>query len=101
VKNPFEKLFGRRGRQEPSDEQRQEPLVITPMPPLVVLLLNLEEAKGAPLTETEVLEARDKAICIALPASKAAAIAQARGYQDIDLDDAWPDWLNFKSQSGA
>jgi hypothetical protein len=98
MKNPFAKLFGARGRQESSDAPSPEPLVITPMPPLVVLLVHLEKEKGAPLTEAEVIEARDKAVCVALPAARADAIAQARGYRDLDLENVWADWLDFKSQ---
>ena len=97
MKNPFAKLFGGRRRQEPPEAQSREPLVITPIPPLVVLLLHLEKEKGAPLTETEVIEARDKVACIALPAREAAALAQARGYQDLDLDNVWADWLSFQA----
>jgi len=99
MKNLFAKLFQGRVRQEPSGPQSREPLVITPMPALVVLLVHLEKEKGAPLTEAEVIEARDKAACVALPVPEAVAIAQARGYQDLDLENVWADWLSFKSQT--
>lgn len=99
MKNPFAKLLRGRGYQEPSDAPSREPLVITPMPALVVLLLRQEKDKGGPLTEAEVIEARDKAACVALPAPEAAAIAEARGYRDLDLENVWADWLNFKSQT--
>jgi hypothetical protein len=100
VKNPFAKLFAGRDRQEPPAARDPEPLVITPMPPLVVLLLNLEDAKGAPLTEAEVIEARDGAACVALPASEAEAVARARGYPDLDPENVWAAWLGFKRQAG-
>jgi len=101
MKNPFAKLFGERGRQAPPDAQNPQPLVITPIPPLVVLLSHLEKEKGAPLTEAEVLEARDKAACIALPGPEAAALIKARGYHDLDLENVWSDWLSFKSAAGG
>ena len=79
-----------------SDEKRDEPLVITPVPALCLLLLKLEEKKGSPLTEVEVLEARDKAVCMALPQSVAKAMEEKRGYRDLILEDVWHDWLGFK-----
>jgi hypothetical protein len=75
-----------------------EPLVITPIPALGVVLLNLEKQKGAPLSEAEVLEARDKAVCVALPLSKKLAIDEARGYQDINPERVWEEWLALKAQ---
>lgn len=100
MKNPFAKLFGGRGDPAP-EAPNHDPLVIVPIPPLVVLLLHLEKAKGEPLTEAEVVEARGKAICMTMPASKAGALAQARGYADIDPENIWTDWLAFKSQSNG
>lgn len=79
-----------------SDEKKDESLVITPVPALCLLLLNLEEKKGSPLTEAEVLKARDKAVCIALPQSVAKAMEEKRGYRDLILEDVWQDWLGFK-----
>jgi hypothetical protein len=78
------------------ESKADEPLVITPVPALCLLLLNLEKQKGSPLTETEVLEARDKAVCIALPASVAKAMEEGRGYRDLNLEDVWLDWLGFR-----
>ena len=76
--------------------ENTEPLIVTPMPALCVILLNLEEQKGSPLTEQEVLEARDKAACIALPKSVAQAMEEKRGYRDLVLEDVWNEWLGFK-----
>ena len=42
-------------------EPESEPLVPVPIPPLRILLLNLERQKGSPLTEEQVLRARDGA----------------------------------------
>jgi hypothetical protein len=60
--------------------------ILTFVPSLVSLLLGREESKGSPLTEQEVLEIRDKATVVALPADAAAAVASERGYRDIDAD---------------
>lgn len=79
-----------------SDENKEERLVLTPVPALCLLLLKLEEIKGSPLTEAEVLEARDKAVCIALPESATKAMEEKRGYRDLILEDVWQDWLGFK-----
>lgn len=78
------------------DDKKEEPLVLTPVPALCLLLLKLEEKKGSPLTEAEVLEARDKAVCIALPQSVAKDMEEKRGYRDLILEDVWQDWLGFK-----
>ena len=78
------------------ENKEEESLVITPVPALCLLVLNLEKQKGSPLTETEVLEARDTAVCIALPASAAKAMEESRGYRDLNLEDVWQDWLGFK-----
>lgn len=67
-------------------------LLIVPVPALVAILLKRERDKGAPLTEAEVLEARDTAECIAMPAFARDEIAASRGYDDIDLENAWAEW---------
>lgn len=78
------------------ENKEKESLVITPVPALCLLLLNLEKQKGSPLTQTEVLEARDAAVCVALPASVAKAMEESRGYRDLNPEDIWKDWLGFK-----
>ncbi|SAI68848.1 Uncharacterised protein [Bordetella ansorpii] len=79
-----------------TDVQNDEPLIITPVPALCLILLNLEKDKGSPLTETEVLEARDKAVCMMVPQSVAKIMEEKRGYRDLILEDVWNDWLGFK-----
>lgn len=78
-------------------EEKKEELFIVPVPALVAVLLNLEKRKGSALTETEVIEARDTAVCIAMPRSALEAVIEARGYLDIDPEDAWEAWLAFKA----
>lgn len=74
-----------------------EDLVITPIPPLVAVLLNMEQAKGSALNEVEVLKARDAAACIALPIDAHAKLVKSRGYKDIDPENVWEEWLAFKA----
>lgn len=64
-------------------------LIIVPVPALVAALLNLEKKKGCPLTEAEVLAARDGASSIAMPRQAHAQVVAARGYDDIDPEHAW------------
>ncbi|NIJ91811.1 hypothetical protein FHT12_000469 [Xanthomonas campestris] len=71
----------------------EEELIITPVPALVAVLLRLEQEKGSALTKAEVIEARDNSTCIALPKSAYEAMVKARGYDDIDADLAWEEWL--------
>ena len=69
-----------------------EPLMPTPMPALIVILLNKEREKGAPLTEQEVIDIRDNAACIMLPLSAQEKMEQSRGYADLDPEYVWEQW---------
>lgn len=77
---------------EDKEELPDEPLVIVHMPPLAVVLAWAEEQKRSPLTEEEVIAARDGAPAMALPASEAKAMEVARGFRDLDPDRAWEEW---------
>lgn len=68
------------------------------MPALVTLLTNLEKQKGAPLTEDEVLEVRDKGTCMMLRQSMVVKMAETRGYSDIDPGNAWAEWQAVRAQ---
>ena len=93
-------LFPRFFRRPPKAADADEPLVPVPIPPLVVLLDALERKKGAPLTEEEVLEARDTAPCITMKLSDARSMAESRGFYDINPENAWAEWLEFPQQQG-
>jgi hypothetical protein len=80
-------------------EPESEPLVIVPVPALGVVLLNLEQQKGSPLTQEEVLLARDKAVCIALPLSEKIALDGKLGYRDINPENVWEEWLLFRTKA--
>jgi hypothetical protein len=88
------RIFGRKKPAAPGDE----PLVPVPVPALGVLLLRLEKKKGAPLTEAEVLEARDKAVCIVMRLSHKRAMEEKRGYRDVSPENVWQEWLVFRTE---
>lgn len=67
-------------------------LILAFVPSRVSLLLAREESNGAPLTEQEVLEIRDKATVVASPEDAAVKVAVERGYRDIDADHCWEEW---------
>lgn len=90
------KLFGKSRSTSDGQSTENDPLEPVPIPALVALLLSLEKQKGTPLTEEEVNEARDKAVCIMLPLSAKLQMDEKRGYSDINPARAWPEWLAFK-----
>ncbi len=77
-----------------------EPLVVSPMPSLVSVLVRSQRAKGSPLTEAEVLAARDGAASVALPLSVAEEVWRKRGYGELHLDRVWESWQLFLREYG-
>lgn len=75
-------------------------LVIMPMPALVAVLTNRATAKGAPLTEAEVLAIRDSAECTMVPRDVVPEIVASRGYEDIDPERAWDEWNAIRPSLG-
>ncbi|MCD1125150.1 hypothetical protein LPW36_03760 [Jinshanibacter sp. LJY008] len=65
------------------------------MPALIVLLINAQKTKGEPLTQNEVEAIRDNAVCIALPSGSNAMMAEKRGYDDINPEFAWLEYLSY------
>jgi hypothetical protein len=63
------------------------------IPTLANLLFNLEKQKGSPLTESEVVAVRDKAVVIALSRAHADELTKRRGYADLDPENCWAEWL--------
>lgn len=66
--------------------------VLVFIPALVTLLCHVEKTLGRPMTEPEVLAARDKAVCMVMSYERAMAAEEARGYPDIVAEDAWNEW---------
>ena len=75
-----------------SQNDSQDPLVPIFVPALVVLLKNREEEKGAPLTEDEVSEVRDRATVVVVKRSRADEMTKSRGFPDIDPLNCWEEW---------
>lgn len=73
-----------------------DPLCLVFVPALVALLTAAEDKKGAPLTELEVCDIRDRATCVALPFSTALAMEAERGYPDIVAEDCWYEWQRVR-----
>jgi len=76
--------------------KEDDPLVLVFTPPLVDVLSALQTAQGRPLTEAEVLVARDGATCEWVPYSVALKLDESRGYHDIDAEHAWDDWVRLR-----
>jgi hypothetical protein len=83
----------------PPGSEPEEPLVPVPIPPLGILLLHLEKQKGARLTRDEVVEARDKAVCMMMRLSHKLALEEKRGYRDVDPGNVWDDWQAFRGEA--
>jgi hypothetical protein len=86
------KVIGGRDVATDTGAATDDPLALVPIPAFVTILAALERDKGSPLTENEVLEARDQANCVAMPVSVRDQMARERGYADIDMENAWAEW---------
>jgi len=78
--------------------ERTGQLVPVFIPALVVTLFNIEKQKGVALTETEVVEIRDRAPVIMLDAQQAAQFYAARDYPDIDPENVWAAWQTARAE---
>ena len=65
-----------------------KPLVPVFIPSLSAVLVAAEDKKGAPLTESEVIQIRDKSPCIMMEREDAAKLVESRGYRDVDPENA-------------
>lgn len=77
-----------------------QPLVPIFMPALAPLMIEAEEIKGSPLTEAEVLRIRDEALSVMTPRDVARAVAESRGYEDLDPENCWADWQALRRELG-
>ena len=78
-------------------ESNDEPLIPVSIPALVDILTLKEREKGEPLTEAEVNDIRDHAVCIMLRMSAAEKMSVARGYRDIEMKFAWEQWRQLRA----
>lgn len=70
------------------------------IPALSAVLTAAEEEKGSPLTEKEVLNIRDNSVTIMSPISVIDKLIETRGYEDVDPENVWNDWLLLRDQMG-
>lgn len=62
------------------------------MPALRLVLTKLEANAGRPLTEAEVVSARDAGVCMAMDHRDAQKLERSRGYADLDPELVWEQW---------
>jgi hypothetical protein len=77
-----------------------DPLCLVFIPALVTVLYAAEKHKGAPLTEHEVNDIRDKSTCMAVPFSVALEQEKKRGYADIIAENCWEEWQSARMKLG-
>jgi hypothetical protein len=75
-----------------------DPLCLVFVPALVAVLTAAEDRKGSPLTEAEVCDIRDRAVCITLPFSVALDMERERGYPDLIAENCWSEWQSHKGR---
>lgn len=67
------------------------------VPELALVLTWKEKEKGMDLTEKEVLETLGKAVAIMVSIEDKIKLDQARGYRDLDPDNIWQEWCEYKA----
>lgn len=73
-----------------------EQLCVVFIPALSVVLQSAETDKGSPLTESEVLNIRDHATCVAVPFDVALDMENERGFRDLVAEDCWNEWQRLR-----
>jgi hypothetical protein len=73
-----------------------EQLCIVFIPTLSAALKRAEADKGSPLSESEVLEVRDHATCVAVPFDVALQMESERGYRDLVAENCWNEWQRLR-----
>jgi|HubBroStandDraft_4_1064222.scaffolds.fasta_scaffold564693_2 hypothetical protein len=77
--------------------QEEEDMIFVFIPSLVALLLAEEEKKGLPLIEDEVIHIRNNALGMNIPRNALAPLEEGRGYKDIDPENCWIEWCEFRN----
>ncbi|MBL8625738.1 MAG: hypothetical protein JNK64_30780 [Myxococcales bacterium] len=70
------------------------------VPALAAVLTALEAQHGQPLTEAQVLEARDRGACIMMSPRDAQRLERSRGYVDLEPELAWEQWQLVRARPG-
>lgn len=68
------------------------------LPRLAQVLAIFERDKGSPLSESEVLEIRDKAACIMMEQADAEILWEKDPFRDVDPNDCWADWHRVRAE---
>ncbi|EPL6464363.1 hypothetical protein [Proteus mirabilis] len=71
-------------------------MTIVFIPSLVALLESKESEAGYELTQSEVESIRDNATTVELPSDIVDDMDKSRGYQDLNVNNVWNDWLIYK-----
>lgn len=71
-------------------------MTIVFIPALVAVLVAEESKAGRELTCEEVESIRDSATAIRVPIEVAQDMVRERGYLDIDPENVWEEWQNYK-----
>jgi hypothetical protein len=71
------------------------------IPSLAALLTHCERTVGAPLGEAEVCSIRDNAVGMLMQTVEAEAMAQSRGYADLDPHNCWAEWQELRNSPRA
>jgi hypothetical protein len=75
-----------------------EDLVAVFVPSLAAILANAEKKKGAPLTESEVVNIRDTSTVMMVRRAVADEMAKGRGFQDLNSEKVWAEWQVLRTQ---
>lgn len=100
--NFLKRLFGGRPRPDAVNpvpfglSGREDGKVVMFLNHLCVMLPALEEAKGAPLTEQEVLDYRDGAVCALVSPEARYRIWASIGFADFDHENLWEEWQAYR-----
>ncbi|WMY72496.1 hypothetical protein RHD99_13475 [Buttiauxella selenatireducens] len=71
-------------------------MAIVFIPTLIALLEAKQKETCRELFRHEVESIRDNATAVELPTEIARDMTKSRGYQDIDAEDVWNEWLMLK-----
>jgi hypothetical protein len=84
----------------PAEPSRDE-LVLVAVPPLLDVLLLLQQRKGRALDDEEIIAARDGAAYVALPRDTAEDLRTVRGMNDIDPAAVVEQWRAFTAMGSG
>ena len=73
-----------------------EQLCVVFIPALSVALQSAETKKSFPLTESEALNIRDQATCVAVPFDVALDMESERGFRGLVAEECWNEWQRLR-----